>query len=1143
MDYPRTGPIWGVSDTDNWPVADAARFDSIYLMGDCNPTYDAAVRAINPAIKILGGNTGMNNDETTVYPTIVDPASWPLPAMGEAAQPAWMLTNVGSTLASSIATTGYIVTPAAMRFATESGLNSSFVDGNSDGVPDGFTKYGAFDTDATVTVVGSAGHSGGSAVRVQQSTGATFGALIESASVTPGQLFYNSLWMKGTGTGWIGASYEVRDADDVFIEGAAFAAPGASWNQIIALDGEWHELVRYYAVPERAATINLFISRYDGGTEATDFYASDLTATEMNLFDEGSLAVIGDETHGNYELVRIGTVGASTLTLDSRGIGNAGVHTHAAGSRIAQVVCIWGVTTPVMDLTNVCPTVDVGHGAETWVDYCIRSHSEWLAASDWDGLMVDDADGSKGWIVAAGKTRNIDVDRSNTLVTDYTDFNTAWNVGARAISSELRAIIGDAILIENQPVPNPTAYDGAYREEQPTAAWDLAMWNLVIRGPYDSVPDHMSMFDEVAAGRTPTYTSLGPYAVTSPPSDTDYRVMRFGLTSCLLIGAPFLWEPQGHDVNTRLWADEFDNAGAGKGYMGAPLGTAPTLLPSGVWIREYEHALNLCNPTDASQTVALGATYTKINGSQQPDINDGSAVSSVTIPSHDGIILLRPFVHDSASWETNQASDVSAPSVLVGTVETHQMVDTTPVTNDWLADNLTAKNAITAQITSEFDYSRATLPFESCEVVVENAVYDGEPATGYDFVRPDIVEKLDAPGVISLSLGYRYDDGVIETVPMTQQILQPMTVSDDDLYATFKGLSFTSVMDPDIFYGGRYDPAGIPASTLFEEILTSARFPVRGHWNYILGADTCLVSDSLVLWDTDGHAYYTIDPAFDSVLVYIPIPPVSHREALTQLAAYVGAYLIHRDDGSLSVTSTLTDKPDYTVGEMRVYDRPKTDTGTRINRLTSTLSFYTADATTSTIFDGDLRLVNTDPVEVRITHDGCDSGSLDITSGGSISGTPVYNTYSTVFTVEPTSTTIHVTLTGKKVTISSQNFEKTYYASGDVVDVKCDIASDPAQLIAMLDHYNAVDSSTRFEFSMRDDAKLKVGDVVNLQLISDREYSVWNYILGDAACVVSATAPILTTRWDNYLSVVMQSIKRAFNGGTDATCVAVVSID
>jgi hypothetical protein len=78
---------------------------------------------------------------------------------------------------------------------------------------------------------------------------------------------------------------------------------------------------------------------------------------------------------------------------------------------------------------------------------------------------------------------------------------------------------------------------------------------------------------------------------------------------------------------------------------------------------------------------------------------------------------------------------------------------------------------------------------------------------------------------------------------------------------------------------------------------------------------------------------------------------------------------------------------------------------------------------------------------------------------------------------------------------------------------------------------------------MRDDAKLKVGDVVNLQLISDREYSVWNYILGDAACVVSATAPILTTRWDNYLSVVMQSIKRAFNGGTDATCVAVVSID
>jgi chitodextrinase len=96
-----------VSDTDNWPIADAARFDSIYLMGECNPTYNAAVRAAaiadgRHAPKILGGVTGMNADEVTVYPDIADPANWPLPVMGEAAQPAWMLTSVGTTLAAAL---------------------------------------------------------------------------------------------------------------------------------------------------------------------------------------------------------------------------------------------------------------------------------------------------------------------------------------------------------------------------------------------------------------------------------------------------------------------------------------------------------------------------------------------------------------------------------------------------------------------------------------------------------------------------------------------------------------------------------------------------------------------------------------------------------------------------------------------------------------------------------------------------------------------------------------------------------------------------------------------------------------------------------------------------------------------------------
>src|SRR5690606_37178205 len=106
-----------------------------------------------------------------------------------------------------------------------------------------------------------------------------------------------------------------------------------------------------------------------------------------------------------------------------------------------------------------------------------------------------------------------------------------------------------------------------------------------------------------------------------------------------------------------------------------------------------------------------------------------------------------------------------------------------------------------------------------------------------------------------------------------------------------------------------------------------------------------------------------------------------------------------------------------------------------------------------------------------------------------------YNTYSTVFTVDPSSTTITATLVGKRVSINSQVFEKVYSASGDSVELTCPIASDPAMTIAMYDHYRAVSEATRFEFTMRDDPALDVGDRVNIKLMSERAYGVWNYVL------------------------------------------------
>lgn len=653
--FPKIGPIWTVPDVDNCPVEVAAKYNAVYLMGLYNPTYNAALRALNPNIKILGSAYAINACECPVYPDTAL-GSWPaINAIG--ARPEWMLANVGSTLASGINATDTTVTPAAMTTAATTFPNQALTDSNADGIPDSFTVEGQFST-ATITDSATGGHSGGRVVRIQTTTGVAWGSLDDLASVTAGDRLYPSVWLKGTGTGTHLVTMEVR-SDTALIEYVDLLGDGADGGAYLALDGTWYHKSRYYTVPSGATSARLHIQRTDGTSGTSDISFSDFTNSTIPMFDVGKLVTIG-----GTELCRVSAVGDTTLTLDKRGIGPAGASSHASGARIAQVVTMWGDTTPVMDVSDDCPTADVGHGSETWRQFCTRTHIEALAASDFDGIVLDRADSNESWLITAGKTRNIDVDRSNTLVTDYTAFDAAWNAGQSALVDAIRAGIGNAVLIANQPYPNANL-DGAYFEEQPTDSWDLALWNLVVRGPYDA--SHKSLFDTVSSERQPPYTHMGTYSYaantettphyTHAPDDNDYRLMRWGLTSCLLVGAAFVWEPRNnHSTFAQLWADEFDNAGAGKGYLGHPHLDAPTLVEGVVWRRDYEHGTVLCNPTDADQTITIGdpllsGYYTRINGTQQPAINDGTNVSGdITIPAHDGLILLGENYKWVAPW-------------------------------------------------------------------------------------------------------------------------------------------------------------------------------------------------------------------------------------------------------------------------------------------------------------------------------------------------------------------------------------------------------------------------------------------------------------------------------------------------------------
>jgi hypothetical protein len=156
------------------------------------------------------------------------------------------------------------------------------------------------------------------------------------------------------------------------------------------------------------------------------------------------------------------------------------------------------------------------------------------------------------------------------------------------------------------------------------------------------------------------HTKPGGYVVmTGGVLPYDYQLVRYSLGLTLMRNG---WAVYGlytgvNDVSDLVDADNlssypaFDEFWGGSlntaGYLGSASSSAQGAEQSapwlqGVWRRDFANGIVLVNPSNnGSQTVALGATFWHLSGTQAPGINNGSAVTSVTIAAGDGVILLR----------------------------------------------------------------------------------------------------------------------------------------------------------------------------------------------------------------------------------------------------------------------------------------------------------------------------------------------------------------------------------------------------------------------------------------------------------------------------------------------------------------------
>jgi hypothetical protein len=267
-----------------------------------------------------------------------------------------------------------------------------------------------------------------------------------------------------------------------------------------------------------------------------------------------------------------------------------------------------------------------------------------------DGVLLDLTSDTSlyqqwpGWDLTVKAGSNVDLDRNG--VRDVTEHgaawvNQTWGAAMRDLVAKVRAKVGPDFIVDTNS-GNGTGF---------------APWANGQTYEHGSSPSNGYINDNEIAmfGRWQTnhFGDLWTAMLSqtgSASAESNYRFMRHNLAAALVAGTWFsnaCGSPCNY--NSQPWYDEYSvdvNTGRAtgdasrKGYLGQPTGSARKLA-NGVWRRDFDNGIALLNNTSSAQTVNLSGTFRRIQGTQDPPVNGGQSVSTVTLPAQDGLILLR----------------------------------------------------------------------------------------------------------------------------------------------------------------------------------------------------------------------------------------------------------------------------------------------------------------------------------------------------------------------------------------------------------------------------------------------------------------------------------------------------------------------
>jgi hypothetical protein len=266
-------------------------------------------------------------------------------------------------------------------------------------------------------------------------------------------------------------------------------------------------------------------------------------------------------------------------------------------------------------------------------------HDKLQSSGLWDGVFYDNIWGDVAWVGGGNLDFDNDGQRESALVA-----NSLWVAGTTKMLNLTRTLCGsNFIILGNGRIywPYQSILNGGMLEAFPSFWENGGTWSGSMES-YKKLP----VFN---------FKPSVPVVNIYDKDKTNYRLMRYGLTSALLGDGYFSFDYDVTNHGQTWWYDEY----------AVKLGTSQSepynLLESenktwqpGLWRRDFKNGVAIVNSTGKTQTFLFSKEeFEKIKGTQDKVMNNGLKINYLKIVPNDGIVLLKKITAWQGSGFTN----------------------------------------------------------------------------------------------------------------------------------------------------------------------------------------------------------------------------------------------------------------------------------------------------------------------------------------------------------------------------------------------------------------------------------------------------------------------------------------------------------